>query len=82
MTAIKLNRFSFDEIENVTIRCRKCGGAVVVKIDNDPFITDCPSCGQSFGRQAQKAMCFLRIAYGEMQAARESIDIEFDIIEK
>jgi hypothetical protein len=79
MTALKINRFSLSEIENVTIRCKLCGAGHVVKIDGDRFgAVKCPSCGVPYGELAHNIFEALREAHNGLGHAGD-FDIEFDI---
>ena len=83
MTAMKINRFSLSEIEDMTIRCKKCGAGHIVKLDSERFdVRKCPSCGEPYGTLATDVFELLQQARGGMRLAGESFDIEFDIEEK
>ena len=83
MTALKLNRFSLSEIENITIRCKKCGAGHIVTINSERLgIEQCPSCGIPYGELAENVFYRFQKAYQAMEEAGKHIDIEFDIIEK
>ena len=82
MTAMKINRFSLSEIENVTIRCKKCGSAHILRLDSARFGADvCPSCGITFGKLSQDILTALSDARGGLGLAGD-FDVEFDIAEK
>ncbi|MDR1021034.1 MAG: hypothetical protein LBL73_09775 [Synergistaceae bacterium] len=83
MTALKLNRFSLTEIEDITIRCKKCGAGHIVRIDGERFgAGKCPSCGMPYGELAQQAFESLRAAREAQEMGREHFAFEFDIAEK
>jgi phage FluMu protein Com len=82
MTAVKINRFSLSEIENVTIRCKRCGAGYIVRIDSNAFEPGkCPSCGITFGRLSKDIFEALRQARGGVGLAGD-FDVEFDIVDK
>ena len=83
MTALKINRFSLSEIEDVTIRCKKCDAGHIVKIDSEQFrASKCPSCGLSFGEISFQAFEHIQNASYASRMGSEHFDIEFNIVEK
>ena len=83
MKALKFNRFSFLEIEGLTIRCKRCGAGHIVKIEGEHFSANrCPSCGVPYGELAQNVFYRLQESYKAMLAAKDYIDVEFDVIEQ
>jgi Zn finger protein HypA/HybF involved in hydrogenase expression len=83
MTALKINRFGLSEIENVTVRCKRCGAGHIIKMDSDQFgAVKCPSCGAPYGELAQQAFEGLRTACGAQSLGREHFGLEFDIVEE
>jgi Zn finger protein HypA/HybF involved in hydrogenase expression len=81
MTAMKINRFSLSEIENVTIRCNECGAGHILKLDRDAFRGGvCPSCGKDFGKISRDIFHSLREAAFGLGMTKD-FDVEFDIKE-
>ena len=83
MTALKINRFSLNEINEVTIRCKKCGAGHIAKLDGVYFsAAACPSCLIPFGEVLEQAFEHIKNASQISRIENTHFDIEFDIVEK
>ena len=66
MTALKINRFNLNEINEVAIRCKKCGAGHIAKLDGVHFSAAAayPSCLTPIGEILEQAFEHIKYNHG------------------
>jgi transcription elongation factor Elf1 len=83
MSAFKVNRLSLSELDEITFRCKSCGGGHIVKMDSERFgAAQCPSCGAPYETPARAVFESLQDAHKYAKGAAKYFEVEFNQVEK
>jgi transcription elongation factor Elf1 len=83
MSAFKVNRLALSELDEVTFRCKSCGGGHIVKMSSERFgVSQCPSCGAPYDTPARAVFESLQEAHKHAKAAAKYFAVEFNCVEE
>jgi transcription elongation factor Elf1 len=83
MSAFKVDRSRLSELDEITFRCKSCGGGHIVKMNSARFgVSQCPSCGVPYDAPARAVFESLQEAHRAAKAAAKYFEVEFNRVEE